>query len=331
MNSRQPNTTGLGSEDPGICSADLARIFMAAPDTEAGLEDIAACLNAPDESVRILSVEALSKWEAKAVPFILKALAPEQPEPVRVAAASALGRIGTEAETAVLPLSSCLESDNDLLLWHSGFALAKIGSPAIPELKNKLVSDNPKTVIAAVRSLGWMGKEADQAVETIQAIETTNKTPELTLVCACTLVRITGDTEKGLVPIFLCLEQADAELKKTCIRELGLLGEQAKGAQEKLIPLLVDTDPEIRSETALALARIGNPSKDLAQALIPLLSDENKEVRVNTCIALSAYGPDANAALPDLKAMAEDKDPQLSVIALKVIEALEGNAKAGGE
>lgn len=329
-NNGRLDTGDLQSDNPAIRMGSLARIFMTAPDTEAGLPDIAACLNDPEKNVRILAVETLVKWGNTAIPFITRALAPEQPEPVRVAAASCLGRLGSGAEPAVLSLSSCMENDDDLLLWHAGFALSKIGPPALPELKNKLASNHPKTVMAAVQALGWMEKNAVEAVEMIQALAE-KKDPELAIACASALVRITGDTEKGLPQILSILEKGDAELKIICIRETGLLGDRAREGREALIPYISDPSPEIRSETVLALARIGHPDPDLVNALIPLLSDEHKDVRANTGIAMSVYGPGACAALSALQAMAGEEDPQLSAIARAAIDAVKENAQSDKE
>jgi len=321
-NNKQIAIGDLESDSPAIRKGTLAQIFMTAPDTEAEPQDIAACLNDPEENVRILAVETLAKWGGVAVPFIAKALAPEQPEPVRVAAASCLGRLGSEAEPTVVSLSSCMESDDDLLRWHAGFALSKIGAPAFPELKNKLASDNPKTVMAAVQALGWMEKNAVEAVETIEALAE-KKDPELTIACASALIRITGDPEKGLAMILPILEKGDTALKIICIREMGLLSDKAIEGRIALMPSISDPDPEIRSETALALARIGHPTPDLVQALIPLLSDKNEDVKANTGIALSVYGSTASPALSALQAMAHGEDPRLCAIARKAIQAIQ--------
>lgn len=329
-NNKQIAIGDLESDSPAIRKGTLAQIFMTAPDTEAGPQNIAACLNDPEENVRILAVETLAKWGEAAVPFIAKALVPEQPEPVRVAAASCLGRLGSEAEPTVVSLSSCMESDNDLLLWHAGFALSKIGAPALPELKNKLASDNSKTVMAAVQALGWMEKNALEAVEMIEALAE-KKDPELTIACASALIRITADTEKGLAMLLSILEAGDTTLKMICIREMGLLGEKAIEGRKALISCISDPDPEIRSETVLALARIGNPDQYLVDALIPLLLDEHKDVRANTGIALSVYGPIASAALPALQTMAEGEDPQLSAIARAAIDAVKENSTSDEE
>jgi HEAT repeat protein len=321
-NNTQIATGDLQSDNPAIRKGTLSLIFMAAPDTAAEPRNIAACLDDPEDNVRILAVETLAKWGAMAVPFITTALAPEQPEPVRIAAASCLGRLGSEAEPAVVSLSSCLESDNDLLLWHAGFALSKIGPAAFPELKNKLASANRKTVLATVQSLGWMEKNAVEAVEAIEALAE-KKDPQLTIACASALVRITGAPEKGLAMLLPILEEGDTALKIICIREMGLLGDKALEGRNALMPSISDPDPEIRSETVLALARIGHPDADLVDALMPLLSDEDKDVRANTGIALSVYGSAASPALPALETIAEGEDPRLCAIARKAIQAIQ--------
>ena len=323
IENRQSSHKGLDSDNPAIRMGALARVFMAAPDTKVKPQDLAACLNDEKESIRILAVEALGKWGEDALPLISEALDPKQPDQVRISASSCLGRMGIKAEPAVLSLASCLESDNALLRWHAGFALSKIGSPALAELKHKLASDNPKTIMAAVQSLGWMGKKAIEAVGAIQTLGE-KKNRELTILCASALVSISGNTEKGLHTLLSSLKEGDPKLTKICIQEIGLLGDRAKEVKELLIPQLSDPDPEIRSETALALARIGHPSRRLVEALTPLVSDDNKDVRANTGIALSVYGPDASSTLPDLQIMAEDEDQRLSSIAKAAIQAIQG-------
>lgn len=324
----QMSANGLDSDDPDVRKGALAKVFMAAPDTDADPRDIAACLNDPEEGTRILAIETLGKLGSQTIPLMLDALDPEQPDPVRISGASCLGRMGSDAAPAVEPLCACLESDNEELRWHAGFALSKIGTPAFPEVKNKLDSDNPMAVMASVQALGWMETMAVEAVDSIRSLGE-KQDPKMTAICAAALVSIAGDTEKGLAELLSGTDTDDAALKKLCISEIGLLGDRAKEIRLSLIPLLSDPDSEIRSETALALARIGHPTPELVEALKPLISDTDNDVRKNAGIALSAYGPEASPALADLQVMVQDEDPGVRAVAQAAIQAIQGQAKDG--
>ena len=57
-----------------------------------------------------------------------------------------------------------------MLRWHAGFALGRMGKAPVPALRSLLESSDSLVVSAAVDALEWIGENAGDAVEDLQAL-----------------------------------------------------------------------------------------------------------------------------------------------------------------
>ena len=289
------------------------------------IEALAACLGDSSLAVRELATVALGQSGAPAVTALTQALDERQPASVRVAAASGLSRVGGEASSAIDELCKCLASADELLRWHAGFALSKMGRAAVAPLQALLSSSNPALVCAVVNALGWIGGDARTAGEAIKALASSSP-PTQSLACHSAMVRITGDSSAGLPAILNALKNQDADVRRFGLQSLGELGLTVNQSSAQILPLDSDPSSVVRAEAALALARMGATDPQTVQTLINLLGDSDGEVRLNAAIGLAKLTPTSQEAQSALQTLQAEKDPRLTGI---VKAGLESVSKAG--
>jgi HEAT repeat protein len=109
---------------------------------------------------------------------------------------------------------------------------------------------------------------------------------------------------------------ADGEILQLVVAALGELGGSA--VEPEVIPYLDHPEPHMRWIAASALSRVGTPA-----ALAPLiahLADDDAEVRAAIALALARCG---SGAVPVLKRMLDDGDPEVVVQARQSLRAFE--------
>ncbi|WP_293102811.1 HEAT repeat domain-containing protein [Moorena sp. SIOASIH] len=129
------------------------------------------CLDDPDPSVRISAAKALGKIGTEvAIDPLIKSL--DDPDPsVRISAADALGKIGTEMGIELL--IKCLDNDKSYLRVMAADALGEIGTDAtIPKLINLLKNQEFAATIAATN-------DEDTFQKTMKALEASQERYQL--------------------------------------------------------------------------------------------------------------------------------------------------------
>jgi HEAT repeat protein len=302
-----------------------ALVELLSVDSEAlpELEAVAVCLDDSSQAVRRLALEVLVRYGGSSAPALSHGLDVDQPLPIRVAAASALARLGPDATPAMDTLCRSVHHEDPMLRWHAGFALAKIGPAAVPVLRPLLQTNDPQLVATAVDVLERIGPEAKEAQEDIQQLAMGTPSPQLQLACATALVSISGDPAAGKPVVANVLAQGDEELRKTCIQRLGDLGPGAREYEGELLLGAKDPSAEVRAASALALARVVEGPAEAVPALTLLLDDSDPEVRANAAIALTRYGPAAAPALPRLQALQQEKVERVAAVAVAAIPKIQ--------
>jgi len=324
QDSAMPSTTER-LQDPKeyVRLSALAELLMADMESLPVVEAIALCLDDPSEDVRGLAVEVLVRFGPGAVRALSHALEVQQPVAVRIAAASALARLGPDAAPAMDSLCRSVHHEDPMLRWHAGFALSKIGPPAIPALQPLMQSTDPRVVATAVDALERIGPEAKEAQEDIQQLAMGTSLPQLQLACATALVSITGDSASGKPVVADALTHGDVDLRKSCIQRLGDLGPGANDYGEELLQGAEDPSAEVRAVSALALAKVVEDPAIAVPPLTKMLDDSDPEVRTNAAIALTRYGPAAAPALPKLQVLQQEKEERVAAVAAAAIPKIQ--------
>ncbi|MGV8073232.1 MAG: HEAT repeat domain-containing protein [Syntrophobacteraceae bacterium] len=322
-------TTAAKLESPleATASAALAELLISGEVPIECMDEVSACLEHESPHVRILTVELLTRQGGAAVSALMRGLEETQLMPVRIAAASGLGRIGPDAAPATDRLCECLAADDPQLRRHAGFALGKIGAATVPSLRGLFESTDPLVVSAAVDALEWIGRDAVDAVEDLRQLATSTSLPLLRLACNSALVKISGNVSETNELIRNMLQHEDKDIRKACLERVGMLGNSGGEYVPMILVVLEDPDAEVRAAAALALARIEEEPSRVLGPLTDRLSDPDEAVRANAAMGLARYGPAAYPALPALIAMRQDAlGSNSAAIAQGAIEKIEAES-----
>ncbi len=191
----------------------------------------------------------------------------------RIYAARALGELGAEASPACEELGRAVRSDDGHLRLVAAEALAKIGPDAVPTLI--AILDDPAELAqqAAIRALGLIGPDAEQAIPLLDE-----------RFCSATA----------------------ALTSHAALRSLIQMGRKSVPV---LVPHLKDPNhPRTRASSALALGEIACSASTVVPALVPVLTDADVETRANAATALGSFGAEASSAVKALCAALRTED-----------------------
>jgi HEAT repeat protein len=309
-----------GAEETRV--AALAELLKPEADPAPHLAAVDACLDHPSETVRHLASVVLGRVGAPAVGSLVRALSPAQPIPVRTAAALGLAGVGPDAAPAVRELCRSLTSSNETLRTTASVALSKIGAPAASSLRLMLRFTDQAVVAAAVSALGFIGPPAAEVIPDLDVLAAGAPLP-LQLACAAALVSASGDPARGLPVLLRALGYADPEIRKQTLERIAELGEAGHSALPHVLACVDDPSADVRAAAALTLGRVRAPADRAVAPLAMLLEDSAPAVRLNAAIALSGFGREAVAALPKLRARAQDPDASVAAAARAAIETIE--------
>ena len=254
---------------------------------------------------------------------------------VRVKAAEDLGALGSQGVTAVPELVDRLENDKvpDVRIVAAN-ALGAIyfqdkGGPPDPKAIRALIramQHDKDTVVRwkcciVFRVIGPSAKEAAPALLELMKQKDDVQLREL----ACdSLGALASPDTKQIVPGLLELYKAEGDdswkVKGTCLAVLGKIGEK----HEIVIPVLIDAlkhskKMHFRVGAARGVEFLGARAKAAVPALVDALdiskiSDEEKASMTRHFVlrALGSMGPEAKAAIPAIRKIAETDNSRLS-------------------
>jgi HEAT repeat protein len=194
------------------------------------------------------------------VPALVKSLKHSKTE-IRRSALRALARLGSQAEPAVPPLTSCLTDADATLRDEAARALVQIGPAAVPALMEALKNPDREVRRQAAWAMKRLGPASRIAVPT-------------------------------LIP---ALKDPDPRVRKGAALALGSL--EAEEAIPALMEALKDNHLVFCRLVASALAEIGPAA---VPPLTAALTDPDKYLRREAAWALGQIGPDARTAVPAL-------------------------------
>jgi HEAT repeat protein len=228
----------------------------------------------------------------------------------RCKAAQVLARMGAVAKPAAPVLQSILQEENPSLRLVAAKALWRITQspgqslPILTQLvqnkENDFLLEDIGVNHAALRVLGEMGSDAEEAAPLIRAL-LTGRVWRDHVEAAGTLWRITGSAGEGL-PILIEALKCRWEglggirycLSHPALEVLATMGPQAKPAALELIEALKDGG-ETAKLAARALAGIGPEAREAVPALVELLHHQRSDVRHAAAQALKVIDAEAAA------------------------------------
>ncbi len=242
--------------------------------------------------VKVIAAIAAADPASKEVAAALLSASGESDPLIRVAAASALGKLDSLPPEALAKLVALVKSD-----------------PRTP----------PR--VAALRALAEAGVRAKGAKGDIEAIATGKRQDGLALCAKVAVAAMDGDKVKAAGAVRAGLIDKSADVRAAAAEALLGLGPTSDDLPA-LLKLLRDQGAETREAAARCLGRLGPAAKDAVPQLTKLLSDDiSGEVRLAAAEALGDLGPAALPAVEKLKE-ARRNDPVAAAAARKALEKL---------
>jgi HEAT repeat protein len=268
---------------------------------------------------------------AEALPALIEQLphlAAVSPHPVL----DTLANIGPWA-TPALPALLKLLKDRKSWYHHEDVikVLGEMGPAAVPALLAQVGEESEYVRAHAARALGRIGPGARGAVPALKK-RLNNEWNVVRVWAAFALIRITGDS-KGGMPVLLDLwDEGCGQWRLEIADALVLLGAEARPARDLLLRALLDEEAPwgVHQRVAHALGQFHDDADVIVPKLLALMEQPtNRNTRHRNCQhaleALGLLGPKAKAALPRLRALAEDDDNVLAEAAARAVEAVEAN------
>lgn len=275
----------------------------------AGAKAIPALLAAThhsDELVRQRSVILLGSIGAKdkAIP-VLVPLLHDKVSNVRLAAAIALSRFGTNASFAVPEMRKLLHDDDSLTVIGAASALAKLDSNAHDAIEALVIKLNdPRVCAEAASALGQLGPAARDAVPALMAVfQNCLRPPDPALdqgglnrdrsqkryhgLNAALALGSIGSFAEPAIPLLIsALDSPEDWIRRGAVEALGALGSASSSAVPKLIGVLRSKENDVRREGVRALIQIDPCSDAVSVSLFQARHDAGWEVRASIATAL---------------------------------------------
>ena len=190
-------------------------------------------------------------------------------------------------------------------------------------VKNRLVAKKPAANywrvyfgigligIALAGGLLYWAFGRSKSVDTLAA-DLAGSNPHLRKVAARELSALGPNSRAALPQLTVALKDPDKRVRHATAKTLSELGLEAQPAAKALIDALAEPEADTRYYVVKALSKV-DLSKDHVDAvpgLIRLLKDPNPKVRYYAAKCLKDIGPAARAAIPALKAAAEDANTE---------------------
>jgi len=215
-------------------------------------------------------------------------------------------RLAAEGEDAIEPLIEALSVEGNKQV-NAGYALARIGEPAIPALVNTL--ENSTDYIqreGVIMALSEMGPAAASATDALQdRFALTTKSEQSAIMFALAKINPT-ESVIGMISASARIE----DLRHDALQVLGLIGPDAYITIPGIIGYVESDGTELtKNDVISTLKGIGltEAHKDITlETLEGLLTDESAAVRENAAEALGSFGPDAAESSDALAAALSD-------------------------
>lgn len=260
----------------------------------------------------------------------------------RIAAATALGRLGPAGKEAAADLCRAFTDQDEGVRCAAKRALRRIGPAVIPELRKALTDEDPCVRRLAVMTLGELGPASESAVVDIgrllwgkddrlwpSAVEALGDigpaaVPELRKALGNTASDIRQSAAETLGEMGPAAADAVPDLRKAtrdgeqivryvAVRALGDIGPAAKDAVPDLREAL--HEDLLRRQATKALGKIGPAAQDAVGDIRDLLRHDSEYVRSAAARTLGEIGPAAIAAITDLRKALRDDSVQVQVAA----------------
>jgi len=159
--------------------------------------------------------------------------------------------------------------------------------------------------------------DAEMVASLVKALEAPNRASRASAVRELALI---GPEAKDAVSGLLTVAQGkDDELRVAAVTALGQIGPPAKAALPAFLAALGDANPLLRRSAVRALGRLGTDAKTAAPTLVALLAKAEVADRFEIAEALFRIDPATNASFTALSGLLKDPDAEIRLKAVAIL------------
>jgi HEAT repeat protein len=231
-----------------------------------------------------------------------------------------------------------LQEDDDEVRWHALLALSAMkqgeAASAAPALERALLNEKSELHLTlAIAAIQKADRQA--AVQAFMAVLEKTRNLKSRTLAAAALGYLGPDAQAAVETLHRVLDEPDSEVRRPAAEALWHIGRptdaamlltfarckievwqeiipEAQHAVPGLLEALRNPDAEVRRQATIALGYLGQigTGRQIARALGARVKDESPEVRSGAANALGTLGPNAQEAIPGLIEALQDSDPE---------------------
>ena len=288
------------------------------------LEQLAAMAESTDRRMRWQAAMDLRLAGSAAAPILTELLKGDDHDIQRIAASN-LACIGPETKAAIPLLIELFKVQNtdapNDARGAAAEALGKIGPAAIPALMPLLKKESAARG-AAASALGGMGAEAKTAVPALTEL-LKDEDDQVRRAAASALGWIGTGAKTAIPALTELVKDRNGQVRYDAITALGKTGSQA-------IPALTGfLKNEAYGDRDTAIRALGDTGPAAVPVLTGLLKEKDAQARWLAGQSLDKIGPEAQAAIPALTDVINDKDekPHIRFVLVTVLRRFGAEAK----
>jgi HEAT repeat protein len=172
------------------------------------------------------------------------------------------------------------------------YILGSNATPAVPELKRRMMTRNSDSGVAAASALANIGEAGLPAL--LSAL-TNSRTPNRVMIArsVANATRAASNDISGIMVLAQCVRDTDTGVGATAAMELGFITNQPGITVPALIEGLKEPRGQVRSRSADALGNYGGQARSAVPALLQYKNDSDWFVRQCVSNALQKLAPGA--------------------------------------
>jgi HEAT repeat protein len=238
----------------------------------------------------------------------------------------ALGQIGPAAVPGVL---QAIEPENPDALTREHWSvkcLQTIGGGAVTPLAAALTDPSISVRLVAARALGELGPVSAPAFSALISV-VGDSDPRVRATALGALVSTRAQTAAAASRVQAGLKDSSPIVRAAAAQLVPHLGDQTRALAPALLATLNDPDPAVRLAVVDALPSIGAAAEPAIGSLLQLLPQANPQTRARIFSVFAGIGPKAKAALPEVRNALRDQDAGIRAAALAAFAKIEEPAE----
>ena len=313
----------FSSDDEDIVLAALGEIEAVEGEKQAALPGLKTLQNSDNVEIRKLAQKLVLDIEGSGDLNLVVKWLDDEDEEIRLIAIKALGNITTQSPSVISKLAQKLTDESEEVRAKAAEVLVKIGKPAVAEVFKYTMNPKAPVQIIAMDTLAKMGKAAHAA--TGKLIQQLRKSPpQMYSMILTTVAKIATPKERKYVlkpcKYILGNKKFTADQKVLAWAIVAQVGLKTK-AVDSLIAML-ETKPDNQYFIIKNLQEID--ATYTVQYLKQVIRRRYGRINVVSAIRiLELLKQDAKSAIPVLREMAIDPNPEFSEAAKKALSVID--------